>query len=161
MTRDLSRPILALLLAGAALSTAVLPAFAQTYPVDDSASQVLGGTLRLKPDQMPARGAPMYMVTGEMAVLVRLDVSPWQGRQGRIYMRLPEQSGGAITATWTTRGRLLPGALRAGERALVYAGPIGSTRLEDTLRLRITADGRTLPPSEQLVFSFEIDLDSP
>jgi hypothetical protein len=141
------------------LCVAVMPATAQTFPVDDSASQVLGGTLRLKPAALPARGAPMTMVSGEMAVLVRLDVSPWQGRKGRIYMRLPEQSGGAVTATWTTRGRLLPGALRAGERALVYAGTIGHARLEDTLRLRIDADGRTLPPSEQLVFTFEIDLD--
>lgn len=153
MKRDLAA-IVALL-----LWAAVMPVAAQTFPVDDSASQVLGGTLRLKPATVPARGAPMYMVTGEMAVLVRLDVSPWQGRKGRIYMRLPERSGGGITATWTTHGRLLPGALRAGERALVYAGPIGHTRLEDTLRLRIDADGRTLPPSEQLVFSFEIDLD--
>jgi hypothetical protein len=141
------------------LWTAAVPAAAQTFPVDDSASQVLGGTLRLKPAKLPARGTQMTMVSGEMAVLVRLDVSSWQGRKGRIYMRLPEQSGGAVTATWTTRGRLLPGALRAGERALVYAGPIGSTGLEDTLRLRIDADGRTLPPSEQLVFTFEIDLD--
>ena len=142
------------------LATAT-PAIAQTYPVDDSASQVLGSTLRLKPDAMPARSAPMYMVSGEIAVRVRLDVSPWQGRQGRIYMRMPEQSGGAITATWSTRGRLLPGTLRAGERTLVYAGLIGSAMLEDTLRLRIDADGRTLPSSEQLAFSFEIDLDSP
>ena len=142
------------------LATAT-PAIAQTYPVDDSASQVLGSALRLKPDAMPARGAPMYMVSGEIAVRVRLDVSPWQGRQGRIYMRLPEQSGGAINATWSTRGRLLPGTLRVGERTLVYAGLIGNAMLEDTLRLRIDADGRTLPPSEQHAFSFEIDLDSP
>lgn len=165
MKRSLPVPTLVLLvgamLATAALSTIVSPASAQTYAVDDSASQVLGGTLRLKPEALPARGAPMTMVAGEMAVLVRLDVSSWQGRQGRIYMRLPERSGGAITAAWTTRGRLLPGALRAGERALVYAGLIGNARLEDTLRLRIEADGRTLPPSEQLAFSFEIDLDSP
>lgn len=143
------------------LAMAVPPLAAQTFAVDDSASQVLGGTLRLRPDALPARGAAMTQVAGDIAVLVRLDVSPWQGRQGRIYMRLPAQSGGAITASWTTRGRLLPGALRAGERALVYAGPIDAARLEDTLRLSITADGRTLPPSEQLAFSFEIDLGTP
>lgn len=141
------------------LWAAVMPATAQTFPVDDSASQVLGGTLRLKPEARPVRGVLPTTVTGEMAVLVRLDVSPWQGRQGRVYLRLPEQSAGAITASWTTRGRLLPGALRAGERTLVYAGPITGPRLEDTLRLRISADGRTLPQSEQLVFTFEIDLD--
>ena len=154
MKRNLA-PLFALLLA------IVTPAIAQTHPVDDSASQVLGSTLQLKPDAMPARGAPMYMVSGEITVLVRLDVSPWQGRQGRIYMRMPEQSGGAIAATWSTRGRLLPGTLRAGGRTLVYAGLIGNAMLEDTLRLRIDADGRTLPSSEQLAFSFELDLDSP
>lgn len=145
----------------ALLAAIVTPAIAQSYPVDDSASQVLDSSLRLKPDAMPARGAPMYMVSGEIAVLVRLDVSPWQGRQGRIYMRMPEQHGGVITATWSTRGRLLPGNLRAGERAVVYAGLIGNAMLEDTLRLRIDADGRAFPSSEQLAFSFEIDLDSP
>jgi len=162
--RRASATLLALLLAAACLAP-VLPAVAlQTFPVDDSASQVLGSTLRLKPATMPPRGTPgtpMYMVSGEIAVQVRLDVSPWQGRSGRIYMLLPEQPAGAVTATWTTRGRLLPGVLRAGERTLVYAGPLPARLLEDTLRLRIDADGRGLPPSEQLAFSFEIDLDSP
>src|SRR3546814_3910708 len=88
---------------------------------------------------LPARGAALHMVSGEIAVRVRLDVSPWQGRSGRIYMLLPEQPAGAITATWTTRGRLLPGVLRAGERALVYAGPIaGGGLLGDTLDRKST-----------------------
>lgn len=143
------------------LLAAAFPAAAQSYRVDDSASQVLGSTLRLKPAMLPARGSPMYMVSGEIQVLVRLDVSPWQGRQGRIYMLLPERPAGAITITWTTRGRLLPGVLRAGERALVYSGPLSGGMIEDTQRLRIDADGRRLPPSEQLAFAFEIDLDTP
>lgn len=149
-----TRAFAALLALAAAFS-----APAQTYRVDDSASQVLGSTLRLKPATLPARGAPMYMVAGEIEVLVRLDVSPWQGRRGRIYMLLPQRPGRSVTATWTTRGRLLPGALRSGERALVYSGPIPAGRLEDTQRLRIEADGRQLRPSEQLEFIFEIDLD--
>lgn len=133
----------------------------QTLPVDDSASQVLGGSLQLRPPPLTARGVPMYLLSGEIAVRVHLDVAAWQGRQGRIFMRLQEQPGGNLVATWTTRGRLLPGVVRAGERTLVYAGLIDSALLEDTLRLHIDADGRTLPPSEQLHFSFEIDLDSP
>src|SRR3546814_19056477 len=115
-----------------------------------------------EPGGVPAGGAGVNMVSGEIAVRVRLDVSPWRGGSGRSDMLLPEQPAGAITATWTTRGRLLPGVLRAGERALVYAGPIaGGGLLEDTLRLRIDADGRQLPRSPPLAFSFEIDLDSP
>ncbi len=143
----------------ALLWLATSTAFAQSYRVDDSASQVLGSTLRLKPATAPARGAPVYQVSGEIEVLVRLDVTPWLGRRGRIYMRLPERSGRSVTASWTTRGRLLPGTVRSGERALVYNGPINVRTIEDTQRLRIEADGRYLRPSEQLEFTFEIDLD--
>ncbi len=74
-------------------------------------------------------------------------------------MKLPEQPGRTVTASWSTRGRLLPGTLRAGERALVYNGTIPAGMIEDTQRLRIEADGRLLRPSEQLEFTFEIDLD--
>lgn len=143
----------------ALLALFALPAAAQTYRVDDSASQVLGSTLRLKPAAVTAPGAPVYRVSGEIEVLVRLNVAQWQGRRGRIYMKLPEQPGRAVTASWTTRGRLLPGTLRAGERALVYNGPMPAKMIEDTQRLRIEADGRLLRPSEQLEFTFEIDLD--
>ncbi|HJR73299.1 MAG TPA: hypothetical protein VJ806_06640 [Luteimonas sp.] len=143
----------------ALLWLATSTAFAQSYRVDDSASQVLGSTLRLKPAATPARGTPVYQVSGEIEVLVRLDVAPWLGRRGRIYMRLPERSGRSVIASWTTRGRLLPGTVRSGERALVYNGPISVRTIEDTQRLRIEADGRYLRPSEQLEFTFEIDLD--
>jgi len=60
-----------------------------------------------------------------------------------------------------TQGRLLPGAVRSGERTLVHAGLIDADTLEDTLRLSIQADGRDLARGEQLAFSFEIDLDAP
>lgn len=150
------RPLIAMLLLAAA---SIAPA--ATHRVDDSASQVLGSTLRLAPQTPFARGSRMTMVSGEVSVLVRLNVAVWKGRQGRIYMILPEHPGGSIAATWSTRGRLLPGTLRSGERSLVYAGAIDNDLLEDTLRLRIDADTRRLAASEQLAFSFEIDLDTP
>ncbi|MGH8031642.1 MAG: hypothetical protein ACREO8_04570 [Luteimonas sp.] len=149
------------LFVGAWLLT-VFAASAQTsYRVDDSASQVLGSTLRLKPLSPIPRGPQATLVAGDITVLVRLDVSPWKGRQGRIYMTLPPQPVAAITATWSTQGRLLPGTLRAGERTLVHAGPIHSDRIEDTLRLTIQADGRKFARDEQLAFWFEIDLETP
>jgi hypothetical protein len=55
----------------------------------------------------------------------------------------------------------LPGELRSGERTLIYAGPIQTDTLEDTLRLAIQADGRKLRRDEQLAFAFEIDLGTP
>lgn len=148
-------------LLAALLLVANLPAMAETRRVDDSASQVLGTTLRLKPEALFARGAQANMLSGQITVLVRLDVAAWKGRQARIYMTLPEQPVDAIMASWTTRGRLMPGAVHPGERALVYAGPIQADRLEDTMRLDIRADGRKLLRDEQLAFAFEIDMDTP
>lgn len=138
-----------------------LPAAAETHRVDDSATQVLGTTLRLKPTAPLARGSQASIVSGDVSVIVRLAVAPWKGRQGRIYMILPGQPEGAITATWNTRGRLMPGVLRAGERTLVYEGLVQDDMIEDTLRLNIRADERTLPRDQQLAFAFEIDLDTP
>ena len=143
------------------LALSVAPAFAVTYPVDDSGSQVLDNSLRMKWDSVVPQSAQQSGVTGVTTVLLRLDTTQWKGRQGRIYMTLPTQPTGMVTATWTTRGPLLPGALRAGERTLVYAGALSGDTLEDTMRLVVQTDGRRLVRSEQLRFSFEIDLETP
>ncbi len=134
---------------------------AQTFPVDDSSSEVVGGNVRMRWEQGAPQPGQRPMVSGEVTVLVRLNVSAWQGRQGRIYMTLPAQPAGPVNVSWSTRGRLLPGALRDGERALVYVGLIQSAVIEDTQRLLIRADGGKLVRSEQLKFSFEIDVESP
>ncbi len=145
----------------AVIAACIAPATAQTYRVDDSASQVLGGTLRLKPQPPSGRSQLDSNVAGEIAVAVRLDVSPWKGRLARIYLTVPARPGAAITARWSTQGRLLPGVLGSGERTLVYTGPIQTEMIEDTLRLAIQADGRKLRRDEQLAFAFEIDLGTP
>ena len=99
-----------------------------TYRVDDSGSQVLGSpALKLKPlgplrrqsheRSSPARStcssgstSPPGRDAGpdlhDLAGTIRRDRSPPRGR---------------------TRGQLLPGVLRSGERTLVYAGPIEAT----------------------------------
>jgi hypothetical protein len=141
-----------------ALSTAV---WATTFPVDDSASQVQGSNLRMQWDALvPIAGQPST-ISGVVNIIVRLNVSQWRGHQGRIYMVLPSQPSGPLTASWTTRGPLQPGVLQAGERMLVYAGPIESDVIEDTMRLTLQTDGRRLVRSEQVLFSFEIDVGAP
>jgi hypothetical protein len=140
---------------------ASMHARAETRHVDDSQSQVLGPTLRLKPLAPYSAGAQANVVTGNVTVAVRLDVAAWKGRKGRIYMTLPEQSAGAVTASWATRGRLMPGVVSNGGRTPVYAGLIQGDTIEDTLRLTIQADDRKLPRSSQLAFAFEIDLGTP
>ena len=132
---------------------------AETFPVDDSLSQVLDTNIRMQWESVaPGRGRSAN-VTGQTTVLVRLDVSPWQGRNGRIFMRLPPRAEAPIEARWTTRGRLQPGVLRSGERALVFAGPVSAELFEDTLVIRISTDGERLEREESLEFSFEIEVD--
>ncbi|MFC0676341.1 hypothetical protein ACFFGH_00570 [Lysobacter korlensis] len=131
------------------------------YPVDDSGSRVLGGEVRMRWDDARGDRHRPPTVSGSVAVQVRLDVTEWQGRQGRIFMTLPPQPAGRVDASWTTRGVLLPGALRDGGRTLVYAGPIRGPAIEDTQQLVIQADGGRLTRPEQLQFAFEIELESP
>jgi len=152
---------LRLLLAGVALFCAATGSWAESHRVDDSSSQVLGTTLKLRPVAHLAHDNRMNVVSGDINVAVRLDVSPWKGRQGRIYMTLPKQSDGTLAATWTTRGQLLPGVVRTGGRTLVYAGLIREGLLEDTLQLNVQGDERRLPRDAQLAFAFEIDLGTP
>ena len=148
------------------LAALVLPASAMAQagaalPVDDSASQVLSaGEVAMKWDSLAPGPGKSDGITGQVVILVRLDVSDWQGRQGRIYQRLAPQAGSPVTARWTSLGPLLPGSVRDGERTLVYAGPILSPRLEDTFRMTIEADGGRVVRPQNLDFSFEIELES-
>lgn len=143
------------------IPTAPAAAASTIHRVDDSASQVLGNTLQMKWDSVAPQRGQRATVSGAITVLVRLNLSPWQGQTGRVYMTLPAQPTGAITATWTTQGRMLPGTLRAGERTLIYTGLMPAGLYEDTMRLVIQADGQRLVRVEQLNFSFEIDVESP
>lgn len=132
--------------------------WAATFPVDDSASTVLSPSVRMNWDDGIPKAGQRATVSGQLGVIVRLNVSQWRGQVGRIYMKLPTQAIGTVHTTWTTRGLLLPGALRDGERALVYAGPITDALIEDTIILLIQADGNRLFKNEQLEFSFEIEI---
>ena len=128
--------------------------------IDDSGSRVLGAPLtRMRWEETPGRMSGT--VSGQTRVLVRLDVGPWQGRQGRIFMTLAPQPIGRVDLAWTSQGLLLPGQMRDGERRLVYAGPITSPVIEDVQHLEIRADGQRLVRPEQLVISFEIETESP
>lgn len=130
------------------------PAFGQAVRIDDSATQVLTSLVRMKwEDPAPGRSD---MLVGQVTVLVRLDMAPFQGRSGRIYHVLGRQAT-PVEASWTSRGVLLPGVLRDGERTLVYAGPMTTPMIEDTLVLTLRADGALLSRPEQLRFHFEFE----
>jgi hypothetical protein len=135
------------------------PVGAATYRVDDSATQPYESSAVLRWRSVaPTRGGDDTM-EGGTTVQVRLKLAPWLNRQGRIYLALPEQPPGKVVARWTTQGRLLAGQVSTGQRTLVYAGPITTPLLDETLALRIEADGKLMAASYRLNFHFEIDVD--
>jgi hypothetical protein len=132
---------------------------AATFRVDDSASLPNETTTVMKWRSLAPTRSAGNMLEGASVLTIRLNLAPWLNRNGKIYMALPEQPIGQVTAEWTTQGKLLPGQVISGERTLVYAGPIRAGLLEDTIVLKLQADGRRLIAPQRLLFHFEIDVD--
>ena len=135
-------------------------AIAKTTVIDDSGTLPNNANLAMHWQQASPRGPAANVMVGTVQLRVRLNVAQWQRKVGRIYMTLPAQQPGALSASWTTGGRLLPGRVAAGSRTLVYSGPITSPFIEDTVQLTMNVDGRRL--QQQLYhinFRFEMDED--
>jgi hypothetical protein len=137
----------------------IAPATAATYLVDDGASVPQESTARLRWRQLAPSRSKDNSLEGTIAVAVRLNLAAWMNRSGRVFLVLPEKGTTTVRVTWVTQGRLLPGALSPGNRTLVFAGPITTPILEETLTLQIEADGSRLPGVQRLKFHFEIDVD--
>jgi hypothetical protein len=134
-------------------------AFARTTVIDDSGTLPYNAAVAMRWQQAQPRGPAGSQMIGTLQLRVRLNVTPWLRRTGRIYLVLPAQQPGAMTAAWTTQGRLLPGQLVPGTRALVYAGPITTPFFEDVVQLTITVDGRRMLQTYPVNFRFEMDED--
>ena len=139
---------------------AVAPtAVAATYRIDDSSSVPRESTTLLRWRQAaPARDADDTL-EGTVGVAVRLNFEPWLNRSGRVFLVFPEQGTPSVRVSWRTQGRLLPGEISPGQRVLVYEGPITVPFLDETLALKIQANGSQLPEMRSLAFHFEIDTD--
>ena len=125
--------------------------------IDDSGTLPYNAALALHwRDAAPHGGAP-NLLTGTLQLRVRLNVSPWLHHTGHVYLVLPAQQPGAMNVSWTTQGRLLPGQLTAGGRALVYTGPITGPFFEDVVLLTITVDSRRMSQAYPVNFRFEMD----
>src|ERR1700751_3499604 len=111
-------------LCGLILLASALPLEAKTTVIDDSATLPNNAPLVLHWQQLSPRRPLNNLLTGTLSLRVKLNVAPWLRHNGRIYLRLPAQPPGRMTASWTTQGRLLAGELHTGTRTLVYAGPI-------------------------------------
>lgn len=136
------------------------PACAATYRVDDGASipSDSGVTMRWRQAAPGMSREDLAAIEGTAMIQVRLNLAPWQGRLGRIYLVLPEQPV-PLNVSWTTQGRLLPGQMVPGQRVAVYSGPISMQALEETLLMRFVADGTRMAAGLRLNFHFEIDVE--
>ena len=135
-------------------------AAARTTIIDDSGTQALEPAVSLRwKTASPARGSARTLMVGRTTLRVRLNVLPWLKRRGRIYLALPAQAPGPITASWQTQGHLGPGQVQSGSRVLVYAGPITSPFIEDVVTLQFSVDGQLVSRAFPVSFRFEMDED--
>lgn len=137
-----------------ALTTA---SWAATERIDDTGTSLESITRMYWRQLAPSRKVDNTM-EGSAQVQVRLNLAPWVGRTGRIFLVLPEQPMGPIRASWPAHGRFSAGSLISGQRALVYSGPITSPIMEGILVLKLEVDGTRLQSIQRLVFHFEIDV---
>jgi hypothetical protein len=156
-TRSFLVPALAPTMAIIILIMSSSASAANVFRVDDSGSQPIEAQSQLRWKSLIPRGAEANEVETNVRVNIKLDVRPWQGRRGRIYMALPPVLADALKVEWTTQGRLQPGRLIAGGRGLVYQGPITAQILEDVMSVQISGDGRRISSPQRLQFYFEIE----
>jgi hypothetical protein len=133
---------------------------AKTIAIDDSGTQSLDPTVGLRwRSPSPPRSGTDNLMVGTATIRVRINVMPWLRHTGRIYLNLPAQQPGPITASWITQGRFLPGQVQSGNRVLVYAGPIAAPFMEDVLTFKFSVDGTLIRRSFPVTFHFEMDED--
>jgi hypothetical protein len=152
------RQHLAIALGSALAAWLACSAHAATFRVDDSQTQVLESTVPMRWQEFSPT-ARSHTIEGNTRVHVRLNLSPWQGKVGKIYMVLPTQPIGTVQVSWRGQGKLLSGNLVSGQRSLVFAGPVQSALLDDVLALNLRADGRLVQSLHRLEFHYEIELD--
>ena len=136
---------------------AAVPADAKTTVIDDSGTLPYDGPLVLHWQQLAPRRPVDNRMSGTLTVHVKLHVAPWLRRSGRIYLVLPAQQPGTMSASWSTQGRLLAGNLSSGRRALVYSGLITTPFVEDVLQLTLVVDGTQMRQLYHVNFKFEMD----
>ena len=149
-------------LAAALLCTALAAigsaAHAAAFRIDETGTVVSDPVVNMK-WRTPTAGRVMdNTVEATLRVDVRLNLAPWINKQARVYMVLAPVNSDRVRARWTTQGRLLPGTLASGERALVFQGPAAPATLTESLLLTLETDGQRLTQQQTLNFHFEIEV---
>lgn len=135
------------------------PVQANPHRLDDSLSHTVPPNVQMQWREVPAGQPGAGGMEAWLRVNVRIDTREWMGRSGRVYMVLARDQSSNIEAVWTTQGRLQPGRLVSGERALVHAGRLAGATLEDQLQVRLRSGPDWVSNSRRLNFYFEFDAD--
>lgn len=146
-----SMALASLLLGGTAL--------ANPHRLDDSGSHTVPPNVQMQWRPLSAEGRNDPGMEAWVRVNLRIDTRAWAGRSGRVYMVLPPDEAASVEVVWTSQGRLLPGRLTPGQRALVYAGTLPGPALEDQIHVRLRSGADWRSNSRRLNFHFELDAD--
>ncbi len=134
-----------------------LSAQAETLHVDDSGTTTSAPITKMRWRQLIPGRAADHIAQGELQVDLRLNLTRWLHKPVRLYMRLAPTVETTVLASWQSQGRLLPGSVRSGDRTLVYEGLVPAAILEESLQMRLSADGRQLSNAQTLSFYFELE----
>jgi hypothetical protein len=133
---------------------------AKTTTIDDSGTQALEPSVSMRwQTSTPSRKGRANLMVGTTTLRVRLNVTPWLRRTGRIYLDLPAQPPGPIATSWITQGRFMPGQVHSGNRVLIYSGPIATPFLVDVMKFQFSLDGSLISRAIPVTFHFEMDED--
>ena len=135
-----------------------LPVQAETFRVDDSGTTTSAPITTMRWRQLVPGRAADHTADGELQIDLRLNLTRWLHKPVRLYMRLAPTVETTIFANWRSQGRLLAGSVRSGDRTLVYEGLVPTAILEETLQMRLSADGRQLSNAQALSFYFELEV---
>lgn len=144
---------------GAAAWLVATAAHANPHLLDDSGTHTVPPHVQMRWRELPPGTPGADGMEAQVRVNVRMDTRAWVGRSARIYLVLPRDQASTIDAQWTTQGRLLPGRLVSGDRALVFAGVVPAASLEDQLHMRLRSGPDWESASRRLDFRFELDAD--
>lgn len=139
-----------------ALASWAAPSWAAPVKLDDTGTYLSPPNLRMAWRDAAAGSRQME---AQARLVVRLDTRVHAGRQGRIYLVMPQDIGGSLAMHWQGRGPLLPGRIAPGERVLVFQGRIPGPVIEDQWSLLLVADGAWMSESRRLECSFDIEWD--
>lgn len=131
---------------------------AATFKVSEIGTVVSDPVINMRWRQpSPGRGDDQT-VEGSVRVDLRLNLEPWLNRPARLFMVMAPSETGRIVTRWTSQGRLLPGTVASGERAVIFDGIAGPAVLTESLLLTFEADGQRLDRRQTLNFHFEIEV---